>query len=390
MRIAIDARYVHTTDCEVVPAGGVGRYAFELIRNLLALDADLHLTLIVPAGNVRPVVETGLRGRVREIPYAAPPHSLRTLFRLSRQIRLDGVDVFHSPFNVLPRGLSCPAVTTVHDMMWLAAPELAASFWPKRLLTGSYYRYGIGRALRHSAQLLTVSEASREAILHAFPDLRGRVTVTHNGVGSEFGPMSSVEAEQATAPLLPLGSEFVLCVGQGSPYKNHLRAIEAFMLAFADQPNVRLVLVRRFSRLDRAMNRMLAQKTARERLVLLPEVSQAQLHGLYCRARALLFPSLMEGFGLPLIEAMACGTPVVTSDRGAMKEIVGDAAMLVDPHSVASIAEGLRRLDREPALRGALIANGRARAKEFSWRRTAEKTLEVYRRAVASSKAASG
>lgn len=384
MHVAIDARYLKSDGRAVRAEGGIGRYTLRVIENLLELDPELRLTLVVDAKNRGPVIAPALsRGRVREIPFAAPPHSARTLLWLARSVDLRGCDLFHAPFNVLPIGLPIPAVTTVHDVMWLRRPELCAAFGPKRWLTGSYYRAGIGRALSESALVLTVSHTSAREIEAWEPSLAGRVRVTHNGLDPFFGPLPLAEAERATASLVPAGTPYVLSVGQGSPYKNHARAVRAFCAAFRDRPDVRMVLVRRFSRWDREMREVLDAPDARGRVTILPSVTEEQLRALYVRAAIFFFPSLWEGFGIPAIEAMACGAPVVASNVDPLREVCGDAAVTADPLSIDGMAAALRRVFDDPALAASLRARGAERAAGFTWRACAEGTLSAYREALA-------
>jgi len=383
MHVAIDARYVGTSEHEVVPSGGIGRYVHQLVLWLLELDPELRLTLVVPAENRRAVVTGAHAGRVRELRSSAPPQSLRTLFCLARTHDFSGVDVLHCPANVLPLRTEIPAVTTIHDLMWLDDPELCASSALKRLVTGNYYRAGITHAARASAEVLTVSVTSARALLARFPELRDHLTVTHHGLEPGFA-LDPAVAEAETAHIIPPAVPFVLCVGQGSPYKNHGRAVAAFAEAFASEPAVRLVLVRRFTRRDPEIGPLLAQPNLRGRVSVLPQISERELRALHARARIFLFPSLCEGFGMPPLEAMASGVPVLTANFGAMAEVCGDAALGVDTRSVAAIAGGLRALHEDDALRGRLVALGRERAASFSWRACAERTLAVYRRAARS------
>jgi glycosyltransferase involved in cell wall biosynthesis len=380
LKVCIDARYVRTTETEVQPSGGIGRYVYQLLTAMLELDPELRLLLVVPEENGRPIVRGEHAHRVEEHRFAPPPQSLRTLLAFPREA-LDA-DLFHFPANVLPLDAPTPAVTTVHDLMWLDQPRLCASSAIKRLVTGSYYRLGIGQAARGSAHVLTVSDASREALVRRFPDLARSVTVTHHGLEPFFRRIDDSEADRLTSHLVPAGTPFALCVGQGSPYKNHPRALRAFARAFAGHPSMKLVLVRRFSRRDDEMRRLLSSEELRERVVSLPEVGEEELRALYTRASIFLFPSIFEGFGLPPLEAMACGTPVLTANFGAMAEICGDAALGVNTYSVAEIADGLTRLTRDEPLRAELVARGKARAATFSWRTCAERTLAAYRRAL--------
>jgi glycosyltransferase involved in cell wall biosynthesis len=381
VKVCIDARYVRTTDTEVQPSGGIGRYVYQLLSAMLELDPALRLLLVVPEENGRPIVSGAHAARVEEHRFAPPAQSLRTLLSFPREA-LDA-NLFHFPANVLPLEAPGPAVTTVHDLMWLDEPKLCASSAIKRLVTGSYYRLGIEQAARGSAHVLTVSETSREALVRRYPELAGKVTVTHHGLEPFFREVDPSEAEALTAHLVPAGTPFVLSVGQGSPYKNHPRALRAFARAFADRPRMKLVLVRRFSRRDEAMRRLLASEELRDRVISLPEVGEEELRALYARASIFLFPSIFEGFGLPPLEAMACGTPVLTASFGAMREICGDAALGVNTYSVSEIADGLVRLERDQALRDELVTKGRVRAASFSWRTCAERTLAAYRQALA-------
>lgn len=379
MRVCIDARYVRTSASEVFPSGGIGRYVYQLVTHLLELDPDLRLTLVVPASNGRRIVQGEHEHRVVEKRFGAPPHALRALFAFPHA-GPDEADLRHFPANVLPFSAPEPSLTTIHDLMWLDDPKLCASSRLKRLVTGNYYRAAIGHAARHSQHVLTISRVSEAALIRRFPELAERVTVAHHGLEPFFHPLAPDEAEAVTANIVPEGVPFVLCVGQGSPYKNHPRALRAFARAFAKEPEVKLVLVRRFSRSDREMKRLLASPELRGRVISLPEVDNVELRSLYCRARIFLFPSVFEGFGLPPLEAMACGTPVLTANFGAMAEVCGDAALAVDTYSVDAIAEGLERLHRDEPLRAELRMRGLAHAATFSWRACAERTLGAYRR----------
>jgi glycosyltransferase involved in cell wall biosynthesis len=380
MRVMLDARYLDTRPGNTYGAGGIAKYVRSLLDRLLALEPDLRLRLLVPPGRPRRVVEDG---RVEEVVVDIPPQSLRTLWWLARRVPWDGIDLFHAPANVLPRGVPCPAVTTVHDVMWVAEPALCSNFLPKRVATGLYYRLGIGEALRGSARILTVSEASRDAIAALAPERRDAIRVTRHGADPFFHAVPQEEAERRTATLVPPGAPFVLMVGQASPYKNHRRAVEAFLAAFGADDPFRLVLVRRFTRVDFEMSALLARPEARRRVVVVPQVDRETLRDLYARAAIFLFPSLCEGFGLPLLEAMACGCPIVTSGRGATAEVTGDAALHVDPTRTEAIAEGLRRLGGDEELRRRLRERGLRRVAEFSWDAAARGTLETYREALA-------
>ena len=376
MKVFVDARSIATTATGVFPQGGVGRYLYQLLLQYEHLAPELELTLIVRAANRRPILE---REGVSEVRCTYPANSWRGLFWMARQIDLRKADLYHSPHNILPFGVPCPAVTTVHDVMWFTHPKLCSRFFLDRITKGPLYRVGIRRALKESAHLLTVSEASRGEIERIAPNVTGRITVTHHGVDPSFRAIPPEQVSSNLPGLVPPGTAFVFTIGAGSPHKNQARAIRAFHRAFADRPEIKLVLVRRFRRVDIELSRLLATPAIRRQIILLPHITEDQLRALYSGARMLFFPSLMEGFGMPILEAMACGTPVLTSNCGAMLEVSASAALQVDPYAVDDIAAGLRRLQDDEALRARLIAAGQRRIQDFSWQRSAERTLAVYR-----------
>ena len=171
----------------------------------------------------------------------------------------------------------------------------------------------------------------------------------------------------------------MLTVGQGAPYKNHLHAVQGFLEAFRDHPSYRMILVRRTVQREKDLHALLRQPHVQSRVLTLSYVTAAMLNALYNAARMVLHPSYYEGFGLPLVEAMAVGTPLVTSTVSAMPEIVGPAALLVHPADARAIGAALQTLDRDEVLRARLIAAGRQRVQRFCWRACAQATLAAYR-----------
>jgi len=374
--VMLDARYLSTED------SGIGRYTQSLARLLPALDPTLRLELLCHPS--RPTANLGPNApRVGFQVYAPPPNSLRTRFALQGAIDLRGAALYHAPFNILPRGLAVPRVFTLHDVMWLHDVGLCTDVWWRKRVTGTFYRTFIPQAVAEARRILTVSEQSKRDIEDRFPAVRGRVHVTYNGVDPRFAPLPAEAAWKLAARHLPRGIAFVLIVGQGAPYKNHYRAVAAFLEAFAATPEVHLVLVRRISRSsDPRLGALLEHPDLRGRVHALPHIDAPTLQALYSLARAFLFPSLYEGFGLPALEAMACGAPVVTSRDGAPGEVCGPAAETVNPLDVSSIAAGLRRVHDDSALRADLRTRGLAHAATFTWERCVRETLAVYRQAL--------
>lgn len=367
-RIALDCRYMGSRP------SGIGEFVTALVQHLPSLAPDCEFVLLRQPRASGPLSRAA---NVREIAVAAAANGPVTLLHLPLAVDLAGIDLFHAPANILPGGLTMPAITTIHDVMWLTHPEWCnLGLWGR--IERAFYGHGITRALRRSAHITTVSAASQEAILGQAPLLAERVSVIPSGVAQDFVP--GVREEDALQRIgLPAGRRFVLVVGQGAPYKNHERALRAFALGFGARGDMDLVMVRRRGSSGVRLERLARDLGIGQRLHLLPAVARADLVRLYAAAEVLLHPSLCEGFGNPVVEAMACGCPVITSDCSAMPEVAGEAAVLVDPHDVGDIAAALMRVMGDTALRMALRQRGLARAKVFDWRACAEAYLALYR-----------
>lgn len=367
----LDARYISDQ------TSGIGRYTEHLIEQMLELDDTLRLKLITHPSRPRPFESP----RVSCQTFAAAPNSLRTRFLLSSKVDFSGVDLFHSPFNILPAKLPVPSVFTLHDIMWLLDKNYCTDSWWRKLVTGTFYEQFIPRSAEQAERILTVSHHSRQSIEEYFPEMAGRVHVTYNGVDSFFRPMEAEKGWPLLSKWLTPRSRFVLVVGQGSPYKNHAGALAGFIEAFRHDPDVYFVLVRRLTRGPATrLRRLMADPDVASRIIQLDYVTGDELRALYSLAHAFLFPSLYEGFGLPALEAMSCGTPVVTSNCGTPNEVAGPAALTADPESPAEIAHALRRLFDDDELWHEQRQRGFDHAAKFTWRQCAQDTLATYRR----------
>jgi glycosyltransferase involved in cell wall biosynthesis len=293
---------------------------------------------------------------------------------------LTGVDVFHSPHNLLPRNVNCASVVTIHDLMELDRPELhlqGMERWAKRF----YYRAAIWRALRAATVLIAPSKATADRIRAIIPAAAARVRVILEAAGDYFRPAHDLSAARKKAASL-LGGDwpYLLVVGANVPAKRHDLALEAFVAAVP--PPWRLVFVQRRKKSERLMRRG-HDLHVQDRLIWHDAIASQNLVALLQGASALIQPSVYEGFGLPVLEAMACGCPVICSDIPALREVTAGAAILVRPDHFESLASALRQLIAAPELRCSLAGEGLARARTFSWDRCARETLEVYRAAAA-------
>jgi glycosyltransferase involved in cell wall biosynthesis len=348
------------------PRAGMGTVAIHLTERMRAIAGpERRFTLF--CSRERPAALDGVTGATEVL----SPHRHEVLNKLRWLPRAEvgaGLDAMLYPYWPCPprrRRGAPPAVMVVHDLAFRVRPHEVP--WQQRVYMGSI----LPGALRRSARVLTPSEATRRALLERYPlpGLADRVEVVPEGWS-----LGAVEP----APL-PAGLEpgFLLAVGTIEPRKNYPRLLAAYRLLRARGPAPPLVVV---GRVGWAYGSALDELRAEPGVRLLTGVDDPGLRGLYRAAGALAFPSLYEGFGLPLLEAMADGLPALVGDAGALPELAGDAALLVDPLDVEAIADGLERVLGDGALRDRLAAAGRCRAARYTWDAAAVATLRALDR----------
>lgn len=364
LRIAFDGRFL------TAHYPGIGRYAFNLLRALPRVAPEAELTALV--GEEDPRFPFSALAGPERLRVSAPVRSVREQLVLPRALRRAGAGVFHAPYFVTAYRPPCPLVVTVHDAIGAGARRYLPSPFARLA-----FRLGTHLALRAARAVITVSEASRRELVRGFGAPAAKLTVIHEAAAPELRPAT----EQAKADLRRrwnLPERYALFVGTAKPHKN----LEGLIRAWSDLGGEACSLVVAGRRDPRFPG---PERTARSLGVdvrFLGEVPEEDLAALYSAADLVAVPSFCEGFGLPLIEAMACGTPVACSGVSSLPEVAGDAAAFFDPASAASIAGTVARLLREPEHRRDLVGKGLARAKTFSWETAADRTFEVYRRAV--------
>ena len=358
-------------------AGGVGRYATELPGALLAAEPDTELHLFVSrdlppalrreqwAGEVRWVtLPVGLKG---------PPLHVAALVALARTRRLD---VLHSPANtgpVLAPGLA--TVVTLHDLIWLHRP----SEWEASVAVQRRMRLLVNHCVRHVDRVFAVSQAAADDFVRTLGVPRERIDVTRSGVRSPQGPPRVAEADLRDRLGLT-GARVLLCVAQKRPYKN----LQALVRALPElDGDVMLVLPGSATFYERELRALADDLGVNERVCFPDWLSDDDLEGLYALSEAFVLPSLIEGFGLPVLEAMARGVPVACSNIPALSEIAGDAALTFEPERQDQVTAAVRRLLDDRALAERLIACGYERVKGFTWERTGAASLAGYRLAIA-------
>lgn len=352
---------------------GIGRYVVNLARAMVPLLASQE-RLILLRDPTRPSpwnlsALAGERVQVVDVPFS--PFSLRQQWAVPRLLARLGADLYHSPYYLMPYCPGVPAVLTVHDLIPLRLPR--QSTLQARLL----FRWTMALALRTVHQVVAVSEATRRDLLRWFRVPAGRVTVIPEAADPAFFPRPPAEIETVRRRY-GLPDSFVLYVGSNKPHKNLPRLVEAW--AQITEHGIRNTLVLAGPWDPRYPEpRRRAEQLGLENVRWLGPVPEADLPALYSAATLFVFPSLYEGFGLPVLEAMACGVPVVCSDTSSLPEVAGDAALRVNPTDVEALAAAIERALADEALRADLRATGLERARQFTWEAVAQKTLGVYR-----------
>ena len=364
MRIGIDARKLHDF--------GIGTYIRNLLRHLARQDRQGDFVVLCRPEDRDSVAALG--ENFRPVAATAGNYTIAEQIAIPLALRREKVTLFHAPHYVLPPLVRCRSVVTIHDCIHLMFPQ----YLPNRFAL-TYARASIGVAARRANRVLTVSESSKRDILRFVDVPPEKIAVIYNAYDERFGVEPREEDVVRVRERYQLHDPFVLYAGNVKPHKNLKRLIEAFNLVRQrGLDHLKLVLIgdeiSKYAALRRAVHQYQLHKHVRF-LGYLPEETLAVMYRL---AGVFVFPSLYEGFGLPPLEAMASGTPVVTSNVSSLPEVAGDAAVFVDPYDPTAIADGIERVLTDEALRRELRQKGLARASQFSWEDSVRRVHDIY------------
>lgn len=347
---------------------GAGRYIFELAKGLVRNDS-LETTLIARGSDS--FRWEGLGGTVAAIAPQSRPHRLLwEQTRLATFLKANGIAVHHAPHYTMPERAKTPVVVTIHDMTFFDNPE-----WHEKSKV-FVFRRAIKTAVKRASALIAVSNDTAARVRERFGDVD--VTVIPHGVDHLRFNADAIEGERDELTTAGIPDEYIAFVGTIEPRKNLVSLVQAFDELALKHPSLHLVIAGQRGWALEDFDRALEVSPNRSRIVLPGYLSEPLIPALLRNARAVAYPSLTEGFGLPALEALACGAPLVTGSGSALEEVAGGAAIVVDQHDVDSLVDGLQRaLDED---RDLARKRGPQAAQPFTWDSAVAKHIEVYRR----------
>lgn len=351
---------------------GIGRYIVHLAGAISALlPGRARMTLLTtpnppPCMDLRSLAGKGVT--TLDVPFSA--FSLQQQWAIPRILNRIRATMYHSPYFIVPYFSSVPTVITIHDVIPLLFPGHVS------VKARLFYRILIKQALRKAGHIITVSEASRRDLIRLFRLPPAKVTAISLAAAPGFKrqPLAALDSLRTR---YKLRQPFFLYLGSNKPHKNIVTLLRAWKQL--DSGSVQLVIAGRWDARHPHPLRYVKKNQMQGRVKFIGEVEDTELPVLYSSAHCFVFPSLCEGFGLPVVEAMACGTPVACSDTPGLKETAGDAALFFDPENREDMISKLSRVMSDATLRFDLKEKGLSRVKQLSWERTAAETLEIYK-----------
>ena len=366
MRIGVDARLIYHQ-----PAG-ISRYTWHLLHALAKLEPNDEFLVFQHRKDSSPLIQ---QANFRRATLYAPVHRALEQWMLPIELWRFSLDLIHSTDFIPPLHAPIPAVITVHDLAFL--------HWPHFLTADSAAYYGqIDRAVKKASHIIVPSESTKRDLIAQLGAAESKVSVIYEAADPSFRPLPLAATRQTVIQDFHLPAKFVLCVGTIEPRKNVSGLLHAFhqLRQRYNVDDVGLVIVGSHGWLYEETLETVKKLNLQTYTFFLGRVDDANLHRLYVAARCHIHPAHYEGFGLPPLEAMACGTPTIVSHSGSLPEVVNDAALLVDPNNPDEMAQAMHQLLTDDQLHAELREKGFQRARCFSWENAARRTLEVYRK----------
>lgn len=360
MNIIIDARMINRN------LHGIARYTYELIKNFIKFN-DIKLYLLTYEDRFFQEEFLDQNKNIKNINLRSSFLDIKEQIELPFKLnKYKNKAIFHSPSFVSSPFIKCPTIMTIHDLNHLRFPEYYTRFHEY------YYNYIVKPSALRAKKILTVSEFSKKEIVNWLNCESEKVVVTYNGIDEKFKVIEKNDKLRDIKEKYGLPKKFILYIGNLKPHKNVANLIKA--IKKIDQ-KVTLVIN---GKSNESLKKIIMENHVENKVKFIGYVDDNDLPILYNLAELFIYPSLYEGFGLPPLEAMACGCPVITSNTSSLPEVVGDAGIMVNPYNVEEIARAIDLVLSNENLRKEMIEKGLKQAQKFSWRKTAEETLKVY------------
>jgi len=366
MHISIDVRMINKT--------GIGRYVRNLIFNLTKIDKDNHYTLFFNKTQQKNYIDIWRNDNFKKKFIGSSIFTIKEQIEFPFHLILENIDVFHSPHFVLPLLYPSKSVVTIHDLTPIIFPEELTSKKAR-----IYYRGMLFLAIKKANKIIAVSNYTKKDIVNIFGISPGKIEVVYEGVNDCYRPIKDKRILDHIKKKFGIDREFLLYVGLSKPHKNLVRLIKAFKILRKNiRLDLKLVIAGKIDPRYPEVRKIVDKLGLREDVIFTDFVSDQDLVLLYNAAKAFVFPSLYEGFGLPPLEAMACGTPVVSSKVASLAEVLGDAAVVFHPLDIHDMADKVYQVVSDENLRKQLSEKGIRWVKRFSWEKCARETLKIY------------
>ncbi len=373
-KIMIDARFVEDR------MTGIGRYTYNIIDNLLSIDKNTQYFVIIndKLDAKHPIFKMNFRNMVL-IKCTIPTMGIQQQIRIPLLLKKINPDLYFYPHFDAPLIHNTPLLITIYDLKYI----LFDNFFKKwSIIKRLYIKISMSLSLKKAKNIITISQSTRKDILRVFKTNPEKIKVIYLAASKEFHKINSKDLIRKRIKKYPIKNKYFLCVGESRPHKNLINAIKAFEIFLRHKKEFQLVIVGKSDKRFTMHIDYIRKHNLERNIIITDSIGDNDLNQLYNGAIGYVFVSLYEGFGIPLIEAMQCGTPVITSDISSLPEVGGDAVLYVNPKDPSDIANGFKKIVNNSSLRKGLIQKGMIQAKKFSWEKAANETLKLLMQAI--------
>ena len=361
---------------------GMDRVALEFIKHLQEIDKVNEYFIFVKPDVDNQIISNTQNFKIVEI--HGGPYPIWEQFKLPKQVKAHKCDVLHCTSNTAPLHSEIPIITTLHDIIFketsLFRILISKASWYQKL-GNIYRRLIVSNVISKSKKLITVSHHERKNIRAKYNLENEKIRTIYNGVSEKFNTKIDLNSKEEIKRKYRLPDKFLLHIGNTDPRKNTARVFESFQefIKTTNKETKLVVIGLGLEKVASIVRAISIKPEVYKRIICLGYIADDELPCVYSLAQMFLFPSLREGFGIPILEAMACGVPVITSNVSSMPEVAGDAACLVNPKSTASLVKAIKKIDSDTNYRKRLIQKGLHRHTLFSWENMSKDILKVYK-----------